>query len=813
MRSLISHLRYTIRLLTKSPGFTITAVLILAVGIGANVTIFSLVNGVLLKPLPYPKPDRLVQIFQPFRNFTTEPLDYPDFAEYQANQRTFETLAVFLSEDFNLAGHREPERLKGLYVSGPFFSVLGRPFLVGRPLTEADDRPDSPPVAVISEQFWRTHFNSDPKVVGTSISLNSRDFRVVGVTPGQADESRRVDVYMPLNQNPDFELWYKIRRGNHAFSCLGRLKDGITLEDAQADFEVIHQNLINSYHGTNAGTKIRLVPYLDSVVGDYAGTVWLLEGAVCCLLLIACANVGNLLLARAQERRKEVTMRAALGASRTRLVAELLTESVALAMIAGVIGSLIAVWGLETIKHLASAHSARLQEVNVDGSSLVFVVAIVGFVAISSGLFPALASSKVNLVSALKEEGERAGTGGPRKQRNRDILVAGQIALTCLLITGSGLLIRSFLAIESVPLGFKTDHLLIGSLDLTGSQYSTQAECKVFVDRVLDKLRHLPGVTSVALDSDLPFSGARPLSFWVVGRPDPEPWQMPIWQPQIVSREFFKTMGIPLLRGDLFVEQGTHAQEKQVVISERLAQSIFPGEDPIGKQLHDYNSIAQMENAYRIVGIVPNVQHDSPDEPQTPYQGYFLYSQDPFAPSVLSSFNLVVSTVGDPLSVERALRQSVAAVDPNIPVSNVSRFDNVVQRQFASRWVSLWVVSLFGVAALVLAAVGLYGVLSYSISRRKRELAIRIALGAQSSKVLGLIVSQGFRIICTGLIAGLTASLVLGRLLESLLYGISATDPISLLSGGIVLTTAAVSVSLLPALRAARIHPIKALRE
>jgi putative ABC transport system permease protein len=813
MCSLISHLRYTIRLLARSPGFTVVAVLVLAIGIGANVTIFSVMNGVLLKPLPYPRPDRLVKIFRSFGTFKHSTLNYADFSDYQAGQHTFESLAIWSDDVFTLAGHRDSVRLTGVWVSGAYFKVFGRPVLAGRPLAEEDDQPGAKPVVVLSEQFWRTHFNSDPEIIGANVSLNSRSFQVVGVTPGAANEYQRIDVYLPLNQNPEVAS-FKLSRIGDIFWCVGRLKPGITLQEAQSDFEVINQNLVTAYHSTNTGISILLIPYLDHVVGSYGATVWLLQGAALCLLAITCANVANLLLVRAQERQRDITVRAVLGASRFKLAGELLIESFTVTLVGGVIGSLLAVWGVGLIKQAMGADLLRFQESSVDATSVVFVIAVISLTAIGAGLSPALAGSKTNFLVGLREAGDRVGTGGPRKLRIRDILVASQIVFCCLLLTGSGLLIRSFLAIEGVRLGFKTDHILVGSIDLLGAQYSTEAGCEAFFSQILDRLRRLPGVSSVALDDDLPFTlGTSPHSFGIEGRPDPDVSQMPHWQVQVVSEDFFKTVGIPLLRGRFFVGQGTRDQEKQVIINQRLADSFFPREDPIGKQLHDYHGVGNKNNVYTVIGVVPNVQHGAPDRQQTPYQAYFFYSQDPYAPSLVNGASLLLSTIGDPYSLESALRQSVASVDPNVALWNVTSFDDVIQRRFASRWLNLCIVTSFGVAALLVTAVGLYGVLSYTVSQRRREIGIRIALGAQSSRVIRLIMSQGSRIVGLGLIIGMVTSVLLSRVMDSMLYGVTANDPVSLFSGTAVLVSAAFLASLFPAIRATRIEPIKALRE
>src|SRR5258707_782422 len=404
MRGLIAHLRYTIRQLLKSPGFTVTAVLILGLGIGANTAIFSLVNGVLLKPLPYPNADRLFHLYRTFKNDNTTDFDYPDFADYCTAQHSFSGLAAFGSDWFHLAGRGSAEQLPGLYVSGAFVKVMGRPLILGRPLDEADDRPGSAAVVVLSEHLWRTHFNSDPNIIGISIVLNSRSFQVVGITPGQADEGFNVELYAATNQDQDFAPNKKVRRGAFYYECVGRLRDGVTLPQAQTDLEVIQQNLIALYPATDAGFGIRIAPYLEGVVSDYATTVWLLEAAV------------------------------------------------------------------------------------------------------ASGLLPAWTGSRVNLASALNQEGERVGTSG-RRQRSQAILVAVQVALSCLLLIGAGLLMRSLQAIQSVSLGFRTDHVLTAEVYLADAKYPTQAACNVFFDQLLEKVRQLPGVMSAALVDDLPFSG------------------------------------------------------------------------------------------------------------------------------------------------------------------------------------------------------------------------------------------------------------------------------------------------------------------
>jgi putative ABC transport system permease protein len=787
--------------------------LILGLGIGANTAIFSLVNGVLLKPLPYPNAGRLFHLYRTFKNSNNDGIDYPDFAECCAAQHSFTALAAYNFDWFHLSSEGPVEQIPGLYVSGGFFQVMGRPLILGRPLDEADDRPGSAAVVVLSEHLWRTHFNSDLNIVGRNITLNSRSFQVVGVTPGQADEESNVELYAVTNQDPDFARNKKIRRGSPYYECVARLKDDVTLQQAQADLQVIQGNLVAMYPATDAGYGIRIAPYLEGVVSDYSETVWLLEGAVACLLLITCANIGNLLLARAQERLKEVSIRAALGASRSRLIVQLLTESILLSAGGAIIGVGIAAWSLQAIKNADSSDIPRIQEVTVDGGSLAFILTVMLLTALASGLFPAWTGSKINLAFALNHESERAGTGNAR-QRSQAILVAVQVALSCLLLTGASLLMRSLQTIQSVSLGFRTDHILTTEVYLADATYPSQAACNVFLDTLLEKVQRMPGVISTALVDDLPFSGGFGMNaFGFVGQPDPLLKDMPILRSQIVSRDYFHALGIPLLRGRLFDKQDGPDKEKVIVVSDEFAARFFPGQDPIGKQIHDVNSIGLKPNAYTIIGIVPAIQHDRPDFPRAPHQVYFLYSQSPFAPRIANDFTLLLQTRADPLALVNALRQTVAGIDPNLPLTSIYPFDQVVYDSFASRRLQMTLVGVFSAAALVLAVVGLYGVLSYSVILRRRELSVRIALGAQVSNILGLVVGQGLKIAAMGLVVGLFSAFLLNQLIEGALFGVSAADPISFGASVLVLVVAALVACLLPALRATRIDPIRALRE
>jgi putative ABC transport system permease protein len=816
MRGLISYLRRALRTFVKAPGFAITAVVILGLGIGANAAIFSLIEAVLLKPLPYPDPEQLVVIFQPFRNFDQVPLDYPDYLDFRAGQHSFQELAVCMPDDVILTGLGEPERISGLCVSSTFFRLLGRPFLMGRPIGEGD-RPGTPDVAVLSEHFWRTRFHGDPNIVGTNLSLNGKNFQVIGVTPPQANELTRVDLYLPLNQSHYFGTAAMAQRLMHGFFCFARLKSGTTLQAARADCGVIQHNLVTLHPDTNDGFGVRLVPYIDLVIGTFSGMLWVVEGAVACLLLITCANVANLLLVRAQERRKEITVRAALGASRCRLITHFLLENSALALLGGGVGLLASGWALDLLKTMAPPDMARFQEVHLDSGALAFVLVITVLTAILSGLFPALVNSKVNLASGLKQEGDRGGTPGRERHRGQRILVIGQVALTSVLLIMAGLLARSFQALQKVHLGFETDHISIADLYLTSTKYATQADCQALFDPLLDRIKHWPGVISVALNSALPFLPSSPANnldgFWIAGQPQPDQSQLPVWQVQFVSPDYFRTMRIPVLAGRTFTDQDAADKGKVVVISKSVADRFFAGQNPIGKQIYDFHDrIGLKRNFYTIVGVVGTVQYDNPETQVTSFQCYYPYPQNT-EPIPINFGTLVIHTEGDPRSLGASLQRLVAELDPSLPASNIGLLDDLVAKSFAIRRLAAVVMSFFSGTALLLAAVGLYGVLSYSVSQKKREIGVRIALGARAASILRLIIRQGLTMLGIGVAIGLAAALALSQLIASILFNTSATDFVSIGASILVLCITACIACLLPALRATRVNPITALRE
>jgi putative ABC transport system permease protein len=814
MRSLISHLRLTIRLLLKSPGFTITAIVILGLGIGANTAIFSLINGVLLKPLPYPEEDRLVSVYQPTQDVPRMNMAYSDYVDFRASQHTLRDLTLIHLDDFQVTGDAEPERIDGAYVTGNFFAVMGRPFLLGRPFGEKEEKVAAN-VVVLTDVLWRKRFNGDPKVIGRSITLNGRSFEIIGITPPQANEIQRIDLYIPFTLDPQYKD-VSSRRSGHMFDCVGRLKDGVTMEQAQTDFGVITRNLITQYPDTSAPFGIKLVPFLDSVVSAYSTTLWLLGGAVVCLLLITCANTANLLLARARERTKEITVRAALGASRGRLLIQLLSESLVLALLGGVAGLLTACWGVSLIKFLDPGRITRLQTISIDGTSLLFVFGLTLVTAVLFGLLPALVLSRTNLASTLRDEGGRTGTAGRQRHRSQSILVIGQVALASVLLIGAGLLLRSFLALQSVSLGFNSDHILVADVYLASTKYADEEKRKVFFDSLLDKTRHMPGVIDAGLNDGIPFGyNSDHETLIIAGQPVTDVSRLPWMIHQIVSPGYFRALGIRLLKGRVFDDRDQPNAENVVIINQSIAERFFAGQDPIGKQLDDMGHLFNRpRHLTTIVGVVANVQHNDPEIQQTPFQTYFPYTQTAGSFGEYRQFEtLVLHTNVDPQSMTSALRKTVATIDPDLPLANVGTYNDLIAKSFTTNRLSLIVVTLFSGVALLLAAIGLYAVLSYSVSLRIREIGVRMALGAEATNIIKLVAYQGLRIIFVGLIIGLGAGIILGQMIGSVLYGVSASDPTALLTGTMVLALAALLACLLPAFRATRIDPITALRE
>jgi putative ABC transport system permease protein len=824
---MLSLLRYSLRQLLKSPGFTITAIAILGFSIGLTAAIFSLIDAVILRPLPVPNSERLVQIDEPHHYHPHSVVDYPDYVDMVAAQHTFEALGLKREITLDLQTETGAQLCEADFASPSLFRVTGLPVILGRLFTEKEDIPNGPQVAVLSERCWRSRFQADPKILGRNIVLNDLSFQVIGVVPSQLDDwgPPGVDVYLPLHSMVPFNFFgedpFPLRM-DHLFTFFGRLKPGVNLSEAETDLKTIHDNLVSHYPGVNSGYGLQIFPLLGFIVEGYSTTVWLLAAAVGVLLVVSCLNIANLLFARGLHRRREIAIRATLGASRRRVIGQLLFETTLLTSIGGLVGLIVANVCVQGTKSLIPGNLYRLHELHVDTSALIFIFVLILFTSLVAGLLPALSLSHVTLTPSLNDEGGRSGTGGPRRHRTQSGLVTVQVALTCVLLIAAGLLIRSFYTTQTAELGFNPNHLLVAGIDLTGVKYEKEgAKVRAFWDELITRIRRVPGVTEAGLDSSPPLSGRWGYHLFTVdGQPEPEPDQEPALDLQTVSSDALRTMGIPILQGRDFDSQDTTDSAKVVLVDTELVKHFFPGEDPIGKTISiggsGGNYRATDHPRYRIIGVVPYVCHDTPGGSQDPYQMYQggrFQAYRPLAQADLMDVYLIIRSNLAATTLAAAIRQTVASIDPGVPIFDVRPYAQMIAERFVVRKLSMLLVILFSSAALFLSAVGLYGVLSYFVGQKTREIGIRMALGAQARNIVKLVAEQGFRPVGVGLTIGALAGLLLARFINSFLYGVSPYDPITLLLTIIVLGFAAVVACLLPAAKAIRIKPAKVLNE
>ncbi|HEX6562730.1 MAG TPA: ABC transporter permease [Chthoniobacterales bacterium] len=812
----MSHLRHTIRLLLKSPGFTVTAVLILGFGIGTNTAMFSLIQTVVVNVLPFPNADRLVHISQPKENDRyLSSISYLDYLDVTVANHTFDTLAISDWDFFDLSGSAIPERVTAIYATPTLFRLTGLPFILGRPFTEDEDKPGGPRVVVLSQSAWKNRFNADPGIIGKNILLSGQSFQVIGVCPRQVEgvSTPSTDTfYVPLHVGFGTS---QPQRGDHDQLCIGRLKPGVTLAQAQADLEVIQNNLAECYPDAEKGYGIRVESFSEVTVSDYAITIWLLGAAVGCLLLISISNVANLLFARALDRRKEMNIRSTLGASRIRLILQLLVETTFLAAIGGLAGLGIAWIAIELIKKVSPEDFRRFQDVQLDTNAFIFILGVTVLVAILAGLFPALSVSHSDPGSALKDESGRAGTAGRQRQRAQSLLVASQVALACLSLIGAGLLMRSFFAAFYLPLGFNAEHLVSANISPTTPKYTNDpVQLLALWDQVLQKARTLPGVIDAAMNSEQPYEwtfGDPTVPFRVMGQPEVEPGKEPVMCGQAISPGYFRSMQIPLLQGrDFDVDDGASSQPVAIVDA-GFARKYFPNENPIGKQIIDlWGGSRQMgHKIWTIVGVVQSSRHNRPQNPSPPYQAYFPDHQ---VQGLFREF-LLLRTAGDSSALIPQVRKLVASIDPEVPVTPIVTFDDLMAKKFAPQRLGVLLGTLFSVVALLLSAVGLYGLLTYYVNQRRREIGVRIALGAPAANILNLVVRRGIKLVTAGLLVGVVLALVLTRLVGNILYGVAEYDPITLAAAATILGLVAIFACILPALRAAKTNPTTVLRE
>ena len=816
MDSLLRDIKYSFRRLIKSPAFTTVVVLTLALGIGANTAIFSVVNTVLLRPLPYREPGRLVTINHFYQSEALNNLEAPvsaiGFRDYRDKTRSFEFVAVETGWSANLTGTGDPERVPASRVSGDYFRVFGVPAQVGRTLGRDEDEPGKNRVVVLSDGIWRRIFAADRAAVGKTLQLNGQTFTIVGVMPPgfKAFFNSSADIWTPLALAPSqFDVnGYT----NEWLNLSARLKPGVSVEQAKAEMRAFAEQLKKQYPN-NLGQRWTLsVKSLDELAtGRIRPVLLVLLGAVGFVLLIACANVANLLLARGSARQKEVAIRTALGADRWVVVRQLLTESVMLALAGGVLGLGLAYWSVKTLV-AAVPNIPRGDEVGIDAGVMAFTVAISLVTGLLFGLVPALQTSRTRLQETLKEGG-RSGSADFSGRTVRRVLVVGEVALALTLLIGAGLLIRSVARLQHVDPGFDPDRLLTFNVSLPRVKYPSDTSRRQFFDATLSRIAQVPGVVGAGATSVMPFGGSWSTGSFDIEGYTPGPDQPSPWGDiRIVSPEFFRTLRIPVKQGRVFTEQDGPDVQKVAVVDEEFVRKYFRNENAIGKRITFGPPPGQQQPEYiTIVGVVGHTMHEGLDA-KPRIQLYLSYRQAP-GNSSPSGMSLAVRTTGDPLVATRVVREALHTVDKDMPMSSIKTMDDLLESSLGQRRLSMLLLGAFSAIALLLASIGIYGVLAYSVTQRARELGIRMALGAARGRVLGLVIGQGMALAALGIVIGLAASFALTRLLAAQLYAVKPTDPATFVTVSLALAGIALAATLMPALRATKVDPVVALRE
>jgi putative ABC transport system permease protein len=811
MQTLLRDLHYATRMFLKNPAFTVITVITLALGIGANTAIFSVVNTLLMRPLPYSNPDQLVMVWENLRkdNNPHNAVAPANFVDWKEQNKSFQQMAAFTAPvNYNFTGGDMPERVVGARVSAGFFQMLGVQPVQGRLFNDEEDQPGSNQVIIISHGLWQRRFGSDPTLIGKQFILSERTFTLVGILPAnfrmppdfQFSTLSNVDVWTPLALSADG----KKRRSSHSFNVVARLRgSGDSVRQAQAEMDLIGQNLQEQYPATNKGWGVTVSPLKEEFVGKVRVVLLVMFAAVSFVLLIAIVNVANLQLVRSNGRRREMAMRAALGATRMRVMRQLLTESILLSLIAGVLGCVLAWVGVRAIVAISPTNILRIGDIGVDRWVLGYTLLISVITGVLFGLAPAVFASKTELTETLKEGGR--GGEGLRSKRLHKLLVVTETALALVLLVGAGLMVRSFRQLQQVDPGFDAPNVLTMQVALPALKYKTPEDAVAFYDQAIQRLEGLPGVEAAAKVSELPFSGDQfDNAFSIEGRPPQAEGEKLSANLRLVSANYFRAMGIPVLRGRAFTTQDAQAKPAVVVINEAMAKRFWPQEDPLGKRLTiDLNEPGPRE----IVGIVKNIRHYSLDvEPKA----------EMYVPNLSLSQNimsLVVRSNKDPLSLASAARQEVLAIDKNQPIYNVKTMKDLVDESVATQHFSMWMLACLAGVALILAAVGIYGVIAYWVTQRLHEIGIRIALGAASRDILRMIIGQSMTLALIGVGLGLVVAFIMTRLMRTLLYGISASDPIAFVVAALLLAGVAFMAALFPARKATRVDAIGALRQ
>jgi putative ABC transport system permease protein len=801
----MNDLRYAFRQLRKSPGFTFVALLTLALGIGANTAIFTVFDTVLLRPLPFASPEQLLRIYSAGPQLNRSPVSPANFLDWKEQNRVFQQIAAYSGNDYTMLGRDLPERLLGARVSAGFFELLGVQPSLGRVFRDEEDAEGRNQLVVLNHEFWETRFGGRRDIVGQTLTLNDQSYTVIGVMPaGFTYPSPKIQFWTPMAFSPAD----RVMRDTNYLAVVARLKASVTLEEASAQMNLLARQIAQQHPELNSGDQLQLVSLIEATVGDIRPILWVLLGAVGLVLLICCANVANLLLARAAQRQKEIALRSALGATRTQLVRQLLIESLLLALLGGVLGCLFARWGIDLLLALKPENLPRLDQVRIDWSVLAFT----GFISIATGLVfglvPALQATKPDLNDMLKE-GERGGTSSRARHRMRDLLVVSEVALSLVLLVGAGLLIRSFVRLLAIDPGFRPEHVLTASIPLPVSRYPAPAQEAAFFQRLLEGVRELPGVRSAGAVTDVPLFGGSSTGFDVEGRPLAQPNDRPMTEFRSASPGYFQTMGIDLVAGRSFTPNDKADAPPVALINETFARRYFGKENPIGKRIGLSRPIDWRE----IVGVVRDVRNYGLAEEVKP-ECYLPYLQN--APNYLAGsaswMVMVVRTESDPLGYVAVIKRALHKIDPDQPIASLRPMTDYLAQSVAQRRFNMLLLAIFAGLALVLAAVGIYGVISYSVAQREREVGIRMALGAQTGDVLALIVRQGMRPALLGLLAGVLVAAAMTRFMRNLLFQVSAIDPLVFGAVACVLTLVAALACVIPARRATRVDPVVALR-
>ncbi len=809
--TLLQDLRYALRMLAKSPGFAAIAILTLALGIGANTALFSVVNGVLLNPLAYPHAGELVAVYGTTVGLDQGQITYLNFLDWQRGTQTLSSMAMYRNQDYNFVGTGEAERLSGYMISADFFTTLGVKPILGRNFVSADDRTGVEPVVILSGGFWKRKFGSSVDIIGKSITLNGTSYTIVGVMPADfAFYGRDQDVYTPIGQWND--PTFRDRRIDMSARAIGRLKTGVTLPQAKADMDGVAQNLAVAYPEADKDVGIKLVSMKRDMVGNVQPFLIVLLVAVGFLLLIACANVANLLLARSMSRSREFAIRAALGANHMRVIRQLLTESMLLAGLGGALGLLLAAWGTKAVLATLPGALPRANEVSLDLRVLMFTMVLSLFSGIVFGLAPALKTSRVNLQEILKASGR--GSIGARHQL-QGVFVAVEVAMALVLLVGAGLMVRSLAALWRVDPGFNPSHAITFSLSLPAASGATSAETRARLRHFDEKMQDLPGVQAVSVTL-----GSRPmihnstLPFWIEGEPKPATIQdMHQAMFYLVEAGFRQAMGVTLERGRFITPQDDEHAPVVIDIDDAFARSYFPNENPIGEHIN----LALFNVQAEIVGVVGHVKQwglDTDSKSAIEAQFYYPFMQLPekLMPLAADAVAVVLRTEGDPRAVMGPVSRAVEEIDSREVIYNVQTMDEVVSNSFAARRLSMILLGVFAALALVLACVGIYGVISYLVGQRTHEIGVRMALGARPSDVLRLVIGHGARMALIGVAMGIGVALGLTRLMANQLFGVSAHDPLTFAGVAILLIIVAVAACYIPARRAMRVDPIIAMR-